>query len=99
VPVPPRADGCDADGLGGSWQDLQVLRAQSMAQRGNALHYTHVSSSRRQRGAGWRLKQVTCLYGRLYAATRSCCVLVQLAELHVGAAVSSCLTERCCCTL
>lgn len=52
VPVPPRADGGDADGLGGSWQDLQVLRAQSMAQRGSALHYTHVSSSSRHRGAG-----------------------------------------------
>lgn len=46
VPVPAArggAGGADADGLGGSWQDLQVLRAQSMAQRSNALHYTHVS--------------------------------------------------------
>jgi hypothetical protein len=37
----------EADGLGGSWQDLQVLRAQSMAQRSNSLHATHVS------GAAW----------------------------------------------
>lgn len=35
----------EADGLGGSWQDLQVLRAQSMAARSNPLHATHVSGA------------------------------------------------------
>jgi hypothetical protein len=43
--VPPGGRAADSDGLGGSWQDLQVLRAQSMASRGSALHYTHVSTA------------------------------------------------------
>lgn len=46
--VPPgrgAAAGPEADGLGGSWQDLQVLRAQSMAARSHPLHATHVSGA------------------------------------------------------
>lgn len=46
--VPPgraAAAGPEADGLGGSWQDLQVLRAQSMVARSNSLHATHVSGA------------------------------------------------------
>lgn len=46
--VPPAAAAGDADGLGGSWQDLQVLRAQSMAHRSSAIHYTHVSCTTRE---------------------------------------------------
>lgn len=45
VPAAGRGGAADSDGLGGSWQDLQVLRAQSMASRSSALHYTHVSTA------------------------------------------------------
>lgn len=46
IPVPDVANRAvpAADGLGGSWQDLQVLRAQSMAARSaSTLHHSHVS--------------------------------------------------------